>query len=74
VSRESRKGERRTWMEGVGHRRVVNNDALRDISVEEGQIFDIMAFMIHTALTEQTIVDDIVDIQLVQERISILAE
>ena len=47
----------RTWMEGVGHGRVVNNDALRDIPIEKGEIFDVMAFMIHTTFTKKAIVN-----------------
>lgn len=78
----------RTWMEGVRHRGVVNDDTLRNISIQKGEIFDIMAFMVHTTFTKETIVNHLeesewcserrmehfMNIQLVQERISVLAE
>jgi hypothetical protein len=46
-----------TRMEGIGHGGVVDEDTLRDVSVEERQVFHIMASVIHTALTKETVVD-----------------
>jgi hypothetical protein len=46
-----------TRMKGIRHGGVVDKDTLRDISIEERQVFHIMPAMVHTALSEETVVD-----------------
>lgn len=53
-------------VEDVACRRVVDNDRVLEISAYLAQIFDVVALVIVAAFAEQSVVHNVVDIQLVQ--------
>lgn len=59
-------------MENIRGWRVVNNDCVFEVSTNLRKIFNVIALVVVAALSKQTVVDDFVDIQLVQQRIAIL--
>ena len=52
-------------MEDIGSRRIIDNDSFSYWSTKLRKIFDVIAFVVVTRLSEQTMFNDIVDIQLV---------
>ena len=52
--------------------RIVDDDGVLEIPTNLGQIFNIVALMIVAALSEKSVVHNIVNIELVQEWIAIL--
>jgi hypothetical protein len=59
-------------VENVGCRRVVDNDCLLEVATNLRKVLHIVSLVIVTTLAEQSMVDDLVDIQLIQKRVSIL--
>ena len=57
----------------VGRRRVVDNDRLLQVAPDLREILDVVALMIIAALSEEPVVDHIVDVQLIEERVAILS-
>lgn len=59
-------------VEYVGSRRVVDDDGVLQVAAHLGQVLDIVTTMVVTALSKQPMVNDTMDIQLVQKRITVL--
>ena len=60
------------WVVDVGGRRVIDDDGILQVSADLGQVFDVISLMVVAALTEESVVNNLVNVQLVQERVSIL--
>ena len=60
-------------MKDIGRRRVVDDDRLLQVAADLREILDIVALMIIAALSEEPVVDHIVDVQLIEERVAILS-
>lgn len=52
-------------VEYVRSRGVVDDDGVLEITSDLGQILDVVALVVVAAFAEQSVVDDIVDIQLI---------
>ena len=61
-------------VEDVRARRVINDNGLSQVAIDETKILNVVAFVIHTRLAEETSTNHTVGIQEVQQRISILIE
>lgn len=59
-------------VENIRCGRVVDDNCVLEISSNLGEILDIVALVVVTALAEKSVVNDIVDVKLVQKRIAIL--
>ena len=59
-------------VEDVGGRGVVDDDGVFELAADLGEIFDIVALVVVAAFAEEAVVHDVVDIQLVEERVTIL--
>lgn len=59
-------------VEDVRGRRVVDDDGVLQVSADLGEILDVVSLVVVAAFAEKSVVDDLVDVQLVQERIAIL--
>lgn len=59
-------------MEDVGSRGVVDDDGILEISSNLGEILDVVSLMVVTTLAEETVVDHLVNVELVKERVAIL--
>ena len=60
------------WVEDVAGGGVVDDDGFAKISADLAEIFDVVALVVVAALTEQTVLHDAVDVQLIHERIAVL--
>ena len=61
-------------MEDVAGGRVIDDDGLSKISANLAQILDVIALMIVAAFSEQSVMYNVVDVQLVKERVAILRD
>lgn len=59
-------------MKDVRRRRVIDNDGVLQVSSHLGEILDVVALVIVAALSEKPMMDNLVDVQLVQERVAVL--
>lgn len=59
-------------VEDVRRRGVVYNDGIFQVSTDLGEVLDVVALVVVAALSEQPVMDNLVDVQLVEERISVL--
>lgn len=59
-------------VENIGGGRVVDDNSVFQVSSDFGKIFDIVATMIVTTLTEKTVVYNAMNVELIQQRIAIL--
>lgn len=59
-------------VEDVRCRRVVNDDCVLEIASDLREILDIVALVVVAALSEQTVVHDLVDVKLVKQGIAVL--
>jgi hypothetical protein len=59
-------------MKNVGGGRVVDNDGILEVTANLGEILYVIALVVVAAFTEETVVDDAVDVELVEERVTIL--
>ncbi len=59
-------------VEDVRGRRVVDDDGVLQVSADLGEILDVVSLVVVAAFSEKAVVDDLVDVQLVQERIAVL--
>ena len=59
-------------MEDVRCWRVVDDDGLLELAPDLRQILDVVALVVVAAFSEQAVVHDLVDVQLVQQRIAVL--
>lgn len=53
-------------VEDVGGWRVVDNDSVLQVTTNLRQILDIVALVVVAALAEETVVNDLVDVELVE--------
>lgn len=53
-------------------RGIVNNDGFPQVTPNLREIFDIVALVVVAAVSEQAMMDNIVDVQLVQEGVTVL--
>ena len=61
-------------VEDVRGRRVVDDDGVLQVSADLGEILDVVSLVVVAAFSEQPVVDDLVDVELVQERITVLEQ
>lgn len=61
-------------MEDVRGRRVVDDDGVLEVAANLRQILDIVALVVVATLSEQPVVDNLVDVQLVKERVAVLIQ
>lgn len=54
------------WVEDVRGGRVIDNDGILQVSANLGQVLDVISLVVVAALTEESMVDNLVDIELVQ--------
>lgn len=59
-------------VEDVGCRRVVDNDSVLEVASDLGQILDVVSLVIVAALSEKSVVHDLVDVKLIKERVTVL--
>lgn len=52
-------------VEDIGGWRVVDDDRLSEISADLGKILDVISLVIITTFSEQTMMDNVVDVQLI---------
>lgn len=59
-------------VEYVGRRRVVDDDGVLEVTPDLGEILDVVAAVVVAALSEQSVVDDTMDVELVEKGVSVL--
>jgi hypothetical protein len=59
-------------VEDVRCRRVVDDDGVLQVSADLRQILHVVALVVVAALPEQPVMDNLVDVQLIEERVAIL--
>lgn len=59
-------------VEDIGCGRVVDDDGVLEIAANLGQVLDVVALVVVAAFAEKPVVDDIVDVELIEERIAVL--
>jgi hypothetical protein len=60
-------------VENVRGRRVVDDDGVLQVAAHLRQVLDVVALVVVAALPEQPVVDNLVDVQLIEERVAILS-
>lgn len=65
-------GEGMLWMEDVGGGRIVDNDSVLQVTSELREILDIVALMVVATISEETMMDDGMNVKLVKKRVAIL--
>lgn len=61
-------------MKNIARRRIIDDDRLPQISAHLAEIFHVVTLVIVAAFTEQSVVDNVVDVELVEERIAIFRD
>lgn len=61
-------------VEDVGGRRVVDDDGVLQVAANLREVLDVVALVVVAALTEKTVVDDLVNVKLVEEGVAVLGE
>lgn len=59
-------------VENVGCRRVIDDYCVLEVAANLGQVLYIVPLVVVATLAEQPVVDDFVDVQLIEERVTIL--
>ena len=59
-------------MKDVACWRIVDDDRVLEIPANLAQVLDVVALVVVAALAEQSVVDNVVDVQLVKQRVAIL--
>lgn len=62
------------WVEDVGCGRIIDDNSVLEISSDLGQILDVVSLVVVATLSEKPVVYDLVDIQLVKERVAVLIQ
>ena len=62
------------WVEDVARRRVVDDDRLPQITSHLAEILDVVALMVVAAFSKQPVVNDVVNVELVQQRVAIFRD
>lgn len=60
------------WVKDVRCWRVVDDDGTFQVSPDLRKIFDIVTLMVVATLAEKPMMDDVVDIQLIQQGVTVL--
>lgn len=60
------------WVENVRRRRVVDDDGVLEVSPYLRQVFDVVPLVVVATLSKKPMMDDVVDVQLIQQRVAIL--
>lgn len=55
-------------MKDVGRRRIVDNNRILELPSNLREVFDIIALVVVAAFSEETMVYNVVDIKLIEER------
>jgi hypothetical protein len=71
VAEPTADGHRMLWVEDITRRRVVDDDGLLKITPDLTQILDIVALVVITALPEEPMMHDLMNIQLVEEGVAV---
>ena len=58
-------------MEDVAGGRVVDDDRLSEIAADLAKVLHVVALVVVAALTEESVVDDAVNVQLVQQGVTV---
>lgn len=66
-------GDRVLRVEDVRGRGVVDNDRVLQVTAHLRQVLHVVTLMVVAALPEKPVMDNVVDVQLVEERIAILS-
>ena len=72
VGKPTADGHSMLGVEDVRRRRVVNDDGVLEISSDLREILDVVALVVVTALAEEPMMDDFVNIKLIQQRVAVL--
>ena len=72
VAEPTADGDSVLWVENVRCRRVIDDYGLFEISTHLRKVFDVVALVVVTTLSEQAVVDHIVYVELVEKRIAVL--
>jgi hypothetical protein len=60
-------------VENVRGRRVVDDDRVLQVAANLRQVLDVVTLVVVAAFSEQPVVDNLVDVELVEERVAILS-
>lgn len=60
------------WVENVRRRRVIDNDRILQVASKLGKILDVVSVVVEATLAEQTMMDDIVNVELIQKGVTVL--
>jgi hypothetical protein len=60
-------------VENIRRRRVVDDDRVLQVAANLRQVLDVVALVVVAAFSKQPVVDNLVDIKLVKERVAILS-
>ena len=58
----------------IARRRIINDNRLSQISAHLAEIFHVVALMIVAAFTEESVVDNVVDVELVEKGIAVFRD
>ena len=59
-------------VEDIGCWGVVDDDCILKITAQLRQILNVVSLMVVATFTEKTVVDNVVDVQLIEQRITVL--
>jgi hypothetical protein len=62
------------WVENVGCWGVVDDDCVFEVTSDLGEVLHIVALVVVTALTEKPMVNNLVNVKLIQERVAVLRD
>jgi hypothetical protein len=61
-------------MEYVRCRRVVDDDCVFEVTSDLGKVLDVVALMVIATLAEESVVNNLVNVKLVEERVAVLSK
>lgn len=61
-------------VENVARGRIVDDDGLAEVSADLAEVFDIVALVVVAAFAEQPVVDDVVDVELIENRVAVFGD
>jgi hypothetical protein len=74
VVNEARAADGVPRVEDVRHGRVVDDDRLRDVAVQQRQVLDVVALVLHAVLAVQSIANDAFRVEFVEQRVGVFTE
>lgn len=63
-----------TWVEEIWHGRIVDDDALSEVAIDQRQVFDVVSIMQDTVFTVQSMTNGSFRVQSVQKRIRVFTQ